>query len=123
MSSKYERKLRDILEEYDWLPIRAAGSMGKGDLVAIHPDHENSPLIIEVKKTQKDRIYPARNEYLREQFESMVSHAERGVNACYAVRHNRGDEKTRWQIHWLNGTEERATMKRGEGSTLEETFG
>lgn len=120
--SDYERELVSILdEEYGWLPVRSAGSMGKGDIIAIHPEKENSPIVIEVKKTGKDTHYCSLDP---EQFFMMQEHAKRGINSCYAVRHTTGSRDNRWQVHWLDGgADSPRVLKRGEGDTLEETFG
>lgn len=123
--SDYERKLNYILEDkYDWLSIRAAGSMGDGDIVAIHPDHENSPMVIEVKKSSREPYRTTVTQETKEQFEMMQEHASRGINTIYAVRFLRGDTETQWQIYWVSGDEEDYPIRRrGDGLTLEEVFG
>lgn len=119
--SDYERELLNILEdEYGWLAVRSAGSMGKGDIIAIHPKSDNSPIVVEAKKTSKDRHYCS---YDPEQFEMMSGHAERGINSVYAVRHTKGSRDNRWQIHWLDGTAESPrVLKREDGKNLDEVF-
>jgi len=119
--SDYERELLNILEdEYGWLAVRSAGSMGKGDIIAIHPKSDNSPIVIEAKKTSKDRHYCSQDP---EQFEMMSGHAERGINSVYAVRHTTGSLDNRWQIHWLDGNEKSpSVLKREDGLNLDTVF-
>lgn len=118
--SDYERELVSILEDYGWLPVRSAGSMGKGDVIALHPDHDNAPIVVEVKKTKKDRHYCSHDP---EQFFMMSAHAEAGHNAIYAVRHTQGSRDNRWVVHWLDGeADSPRVLKREDGDTLDETF-
>lgn len=44
-----ERQVRKLLEEEGWLVLRAAGSLGVADLVALKAD--SRPMLIEVKST------------------------------------------------------------------------
>jgi Holliday junction resolvase len=44
-----ERAVKARLQEDDWVVIRAAGSLGGIDLVALKPGHR--PLLVEVKST------------------------------------------------------------------------
>ncbi len=46
-----ERAVRDILQNDDWVVIRAAGSLGAVDLVALKAGHK--PMFIEVKSTHR----------------------------------------------------------------------
>jgi Holliday junction resolvase len=46
-----ERAVRDWLQARDWIVIRAAGSLGDFDLIALKSCH--TPLIIEVKSTHR----------------------------------------------------------------------
>jgi len=121
MSAQYERELKNILQDdYNWLVIRSAGSLGKGDIIAIHPKSDNSPIVIEAKKTSKDRHYCSRDP---EQFEMMSGHAERGINSVYAIRHTTGSLDNRWQIHWLDGNEKSPpVLKREDGLNLDTVF-
>jgi Holliday junction resolvase len=124
MSGTYERKLLDILEkQYGWLAVRSAGSMGKGDVLAIKPDHPNSPIVIEVKKISDDTFYASSGEKNKKQWWMMVGHAKRGINTCYAVRHTSGSTDNRWQVHWLDGNEtEVGILKRKDGVPLDKVF-
>jgi len=121
--SDYERELRDILEdEYNWLAIRAAGSMGKGDLLALHRTNPYSPVIVEVKKISTDTFYSSNTKKNKEQFEMMKGHAERGFNALYAIRHTSGSQDNRWQMHWVDPEDDNAIYKREDGLDAEDVF-
>lgn len=58
-----ERKIRKIFEKYGWYVVRAAGSLGKADLVCLK---EGKCILIQVKSTKKDYIYY--NEYMEDKF-------------------------------------------------------
>lgn len=60
-----ERKVKAWLESRDWLVVRAAGSLGDVDLVALRDG--DTPLLVEVKSTAGgpyERFVPAAREEL-----------------------------------------------------------
>jgi len=88
MSSQYERELRKLLEELDYIVVRSAGSMGEGDLVVLDPVAEVLPHIIEVKSVKGDVYYSCRTDTDKEQYTHMRKMQEilDGIEYLYAVR-------------------------------------
>ena len=71
-----ERAVKKHLEGEGWLVLRAAGSLGVVDLVALRP--RDRPLLVEVKSTAKspyERFGPADREALRDAATQAGAHA------------------------------------------------
>ena len=133
--SDYERELKSILEEnFDYIVIRSAGSMGEGDLIAIPYDDltkeitcnsfRNLPTVIEVKSTNKDTYYTTNNEKDKEQYEVMKYKEDKfyGINFIYCIRwkdYTHKDKKDKWEV--FNPLDSHI-MKKGEGKPLGEVF-
>lgn len=132
VGSKYERELKNILEERGWLVIRSAGSLGTGDLIAIGP--KLHILIVESKKTNPKRAtkagltrYYISGDRKKEQFDGMMDTFEwfeekekRGKwTVCFALRRTFGRRKDRWSIHNLP-LEAYKPIKEEEGVTLDD---
>lgn len=121
--SDYERAFVGMLEDRGWLGVRSAGSLGKGDIVAIHPDREASPIVVEVKKSSKEPYRTTMNEKTKKQFDMMKEHARRGIHTIYAVRFLNGDKDTMWQIYEVTGDEDGYPIRRrGEGDNMNQYF-
>lgn len=129
MSSKYERELKNILDERGWVVIRSAGSMGEGDLIAFFPDGDTvkNLALIEVKKTQNaDKKYLKSGDRSKEQWRQMYDHAETGIPVIYAVRHTSGSLDGRWRMHVIDTDEydrdDAPILERDEGNSLQQIF-
>jgi Holliday junction resolvase len=89
-----ERAVKALLESEDWFVVRAAGSLGDADLLALRADRR--PLIIEVKSTAAgpyERFGP-------KQRADMLFAAElAGADATLAWWPPRG------KLRWLNSSE------------------
>ena len=62
-----ERQVRDLLRDQDWMTVRAAGSLGCADIIALK--YGERPRLIEVKSTAGgpyERFLPADRHRLRE---------------------------------------------------------
>lgn len=102
--SAYERELKSILEEKGWVVVRAAGSLGTGDIVAIDiSDVFPVVKIIECKKTKDDRYTVSRKKKTKEQYLLLKELAGRtaGVKRFsveYAVRYTQDKTWYFWKV-------------------------
>ena len=117
---KFERKLKKILKgRYNFLVIRAAGSMGCADLVAVPPvDRSPEPTyLIEVKSTRKEKYYTSSN---KDQYKLMKEiGATHECISIYAVRWIDSSPKSQWEI-FLPSEED--IFRKGEGIELDKYF-
>ena len=91
--SDYERELKNTLEAEGFVVVRAAGSLGTGDLWAFHPVR-GVLWLIECKKTRHDRFKISHDQKYKDQYLSLVEIARRGeavpwFTVYYAVRFTR----------------------------------
>jgi Holliday junction resolvase len=79
----FERQTRDALRAHGWVVVRAAGSLGPADIVALRGDKK--PLLVSCKVTRRDerpRISPAERLALVEAAEQAGA---RALLACRSV--------------------------------------
>lgn len=89
-----ERQVKAHLQERDWVVVRAAGSLGGIDLVAMKPGRR--PLLVEVKSTAGgpyERFQPAERDALR------LAADMAGAEAILAWWPPRG------KLHWIEASE------------------
>ena len=87
--SSYERECKKTLEANGWRVWRSAGSFGEGDLVCLRPSsYSGCPncMVVECKKTSKDRYYISSSGRSKEQFRSLLELSRAGYPVFYAVR-------------------------------------
>jgi len=87
----YERELRTLLREHDWIVFRSAGSF-VCDIIALRPTEH---MIVEAKATKGDRYYTTNN---KEQFDLLNGYANQGFNVYYYVRWKRKNFWSRWKL-------------------------
>jgi len=117
--SKYERELRDKLEDERYLVLRAAGSQGDaGDLAAIPPiKRRDIVYVFEVKSTRKDVYYTSQN---KEQYEKMKEIGENyDCLPLYAVRFIDDSNEKIWKIYYIDDGD---IYRKGEGIRFEDYF-
>jgi len=113
VGSNYERELKSILIQKDWLVSRSAGSMGIADLIALKP---NEHIIIEVKSTKANKFYTTTTKESKLQFTSLNEYAKQGFNVYYYVRW-KGHRKNKWE-YWKLPLSPYPIFKEGEGTKL-----
>lgn len=77
---RFERLTREALEGHGWLVVRAAGSLGPCDLVALRGDHQ--PWLVSCKATELPSMPP------RER--AVLFHAAITVSAVPVLAYKRG---------------------------------
>ena len=120
--SKYERELKEILEDEGFIVIRSAGSMGEGDLVAIaRRGAATDVYIIECKSTNKDVYYSSNDsEQFKEMKGNMDKYKDDFIFYIYAVRWKDGEhspKKEKWEFYDPTETE---IMRKDGGSHLDD---
>ncbi len=118
--SKYERELKDILEDEGCIVIRSAGSMGEGDLVAIARRGDSTDVyIIECKSTNKNVYYSSNDpKQFKTMKDNMQEYKDDFIFYIYAVRwkdRTHKPKKDKWEFYDPTETE---IMRKNEGYGL-----
>ncbi len=137
MSSKYERELRNLLEEMGYIVFRSAGSLG-GDLIL--RNKKNQFILIEVKSVGEKngywRYHVSDNEKNKEQYKEMKDLANNEVPCIYSVRwkgapdHRGGDVWKKWEVFLISNEDDYLYQKNqsypsyriGEGENAENLY-
>lgn len=131
MGSKYERELRDdFLRPWDWFVVRAAGSLGKIDMVGsrVEDEHERVAWIQE-KACRGDTLYltESSGKVWKEIRDHLKPLAKTGRNVYLAVRYKGLPQSLetheRWNVFDPLSIHDSSPLHHGEGRPLKEVFG